>query len=269
MDSKAAKVLKANGDTIIDIAGDQFILDTRYAMLIDKKDPMNCIAFHDMNDQGGHYELLYDREQRNLAAAWEPGMEKIMLPQMVELDPGGMAAKYNTAIDSLPKHDHLLRMDEQDLMLRLEGRLPQLSIEGQLYTVDLHSMQLREQHGNSIDLSSLMTTFDGRFMAYRNAKDNSITNLDNVRSDDADNVKMLMLPSREWLDPVFTARSMGLPETALQKDYPAMLLHKARSFPLSESARLVIAEINDTRRQQKQEVSIKTQRPKQRKGRKI
>lgn len=73
METINAKIVNDDRGIGIDIGGHLFTADVKYGMLIDRNDPLNSIAFHDMFDKGSHYEFHFDPLQNNITAPWEAG----------------------------------------------------------------------------------------------------------------------------------------------------------------------------------------------------
>lgn len=92
---------------IVDIAGTRFFVDVLHEELRQQDDPHNCISFCVFDQEGNGYTFLYDTQTKNTPAnrnklkKMEPHFQWITLPALMELDPEGIALKYDIPLDVL------------------------------------------------------------------------------------------------------------------------------------------------------------------------
>lgn len=131
---------------IIKIEGTEFLLDVNRVVLQEKDSPENTISFFEMDDEGLGYSFEYSLQNRNMPGPWdkEADCTVIRLPQLVEMDPEGMAEKYGLAMTDLKGiTDFDLMVDTAALEQRLKGRLTTIDIAGHTFYVDIPMDKLR------------------------------------------------------------------------------------------------------------------------------
>lgn len=100
----------------------------------------NKIRYEDMDFKQTHYEFDYDPVFQNIQSPFdEPnGVVKVNVPVMLESDPEGMCAKYNLVAAQLSDEEKfILHVHEPEIVARLKGKLPVVSVEHARYQVDL------------------------------------------------------------------------------------------------------------------------------------
>jgi hypothetical protein len=150
------------------IEGTTFIADINTFEYRDKSDPDNKIQLKEMQDnEEGGYMVIYKNKE-------------LLLPEFVELDPEGMAKKYNVSIEEVKKHDDFYFMvDQKAFDIRMQGQLPTLDIEGHTFTVDLRMNMLR----SATDFSSGGISFDEIDHYYSEEKDAYIIPYDPIKKE--------------------------------------------------------------------------------------
>lgn len=104
---------------IVDIAGTSFYVDVLHEELRQRDDPHNRISFNEFDQDGNGYTFLYDKQRRNVPAGkvdlkhMEPWLQWVTVPALMELDPEGIALKYDIPLSVLCP-DKLLIPDEED-----------------------------------------------------------------------------------------------------------------------------------------------------------
>lgn len=131
---------------IFSIAGTDFLVDVTKPELREKTDPENTISFFEMHDLGNGYLFDYRPKDKNIAPLFSDDEENltIRLPQLVELDPVGMAAHYGKTLAEMQgKSDFEIMIDQLALQQRLQGKLTTIEIAGHLFYVDIRMDKLR------------------------------------------------------------------------------------------------------------------------------
>ncbi|MFC0514653.1 hypothetical protein ACFFGT_10590 [Mucilaginibacter angelicae] len=231
----------------------------------------NEISFiRDMQDRGTHYRLIYDT-LLDIASFREPDGQRYRLvevPQMTELHPEGMAARYGGTAEQLKgKSDFEVIVDQQALGLRRSGVLPQIDIAGEPFTVDLRLHELR--HGRDfapvISLLSFTITDDGNaFEAYYQPLLKQTVEIDPGLTELPDHIIRIRLPNEPGLDPVGTAWIYGMDERELLRRHPIQKDLKAELIPLAETNVPTLIRQNREKLQQDHQENARKIRPRQR-----
>lgn len=104
---------------IVDIAGTAFCVDVLHEELRQKDDPHNRISFNEFDQDGNGYTFLYDKQRKNVPENrpdlkhMEPWLQWVTIPALMELDPEGIALKYDIPLSILCP-ERLLTQDEDD-----------------------------------------------------------------------------------------------------------------------------------------------------------
>jgi hypothetical protein len=121
-----------------------FVVDVHKAQLRERNNPTNRLSILNMEDTGKGYVLQYDPKEKNIAAPWETGTI-VKIPEMVQLDPAGMAKKYGLKPEDLKGKSDLEIMTGQEVLHNRinKGMLPAIDIAGHSFYVDIQMDKLR------------------------------------------------------------------------------------------------------------------------------
>lgn len=92
---------------VVDIEGTSFMVDVIRDELWQQDNPSNTIPFTVFDQEGDGYTFLYDTliknvpRNRSRLKQMEPHFKWVTLPALMELDPEGIAIKYNIPMDIL------------------------------------------------------------------------------------------------------------------------------------------------------------------------
>ena len=92
---------------VVEIEGTAFYVDVLQEVLRQKDEPKNTISFDVFQQDGDGYTFLYDRNRKNVAEDAEdtgPAENQyiwVTLPALMELDPEGIALKYDIPLTVL------------------------------------------------------------------------------------------------------------------------------------------------------------------------
>jgi len=95
----------------VDIMGTLFEVDASREELRQKDDALNRIPFHVFDQEGDGYRFLYDPQHKNLPVSKKAIMEApemfcwVIVPALMELDPEGIAMRYDIPIEVLCPED--------------------------------------------------------------------------------------------------------------------------------------------------------------------
>lgn len=106
---------------IVDIAGTAFYVDVLHDELWQQDDPQNRISFNEFDQDGNGYTFLYDSRIKNTPdnradhQHMEEEMQWVTLPALMELDPEGVALKYDIPLSILcPDIKTLTEEDDEE-----------------------------------------------------------------------------------------------------------------------------------------------------------
>ncbi len=85
------------------IEGTDFIVDVEKLQLYEKADPENRISVFDMKDVGDGYVFDYSLKAKNLPELFIDNQDitVVKIPELVKLDPAGMAKKYGLGVEEI------------------------------------------------------------------------------------------------------------------------------------------------------------------------
>lgn len=204
------------------VEGTDFLVDVEKMELREKANPENTISLFDMRDMGDRYQFEYDRKGKNMPAlVGHRDSTYVSIPQLVELDPDGMAQKYGYTTQQIQgKTDFDLMVDQEALKERMTGRLPTMDILGHTFYVDLRMDMLRPKDdflSEGIVFSKIDYLFDEEKQAYLipyNPQTHAFRELDSSRlTEIPKDIVLISFPSERELDPISWNRKNGFDET--------------------------------------------------------
>jgi hypothetical protein len=256
---------------IFEIEGTSFEVDIDREVLRQTNDQNNVIAFiQDMQDRGDFYRLKYDLDQKCAVydQVFGQRVKEIIVPQMTELDPEGMAAKFGLMIEQVKgRSDFEVIVDQQALEKRLTGVLPQIDIAGEKFVVDLRLQELRhaKYFFPVISLKSFELTNDGwNYEAYYHPVLKQVVDIDPKLTEFPENVIKIKLPNEIGLDPVGAARQYGMEERELLRRYPIQKELKAELISLADTQIPELIRKNKEQLQRDHQANARRMKPRQR-----
>jgi len=105
---------------IVDIAGTPFYVDVLHDELRQKDNPGNSIPFGVFDQDGDGYTFLYDSRRKGIPENradlehMEDGLQWVTIPALMELDPEGIALKYDIPLSILCPEKALKEEDTED-----------------------------------------------------------------------------------------------------------------------------------------------------------
>ncbi|EFK33910.1 Uncharacterised protein [Chryseobacterium gleum] len=130
----------------INIEGTDFLIDINKVELREKNNPVNTISIYVMSDVEDGYAFNYSLQEKNIPNLISNGEDtSVKIPELVVLDPAGMAEKYKLTPQELEnKTDFDLMVDQTAFNDRTQkGMLPTINIEGHTFYVDIRMDMLR------------------------------------------------------------------------------------------------------------------------------
>lgn len=228
--------------TII-IEGTEFHVDVNKLQLSEKGNPKNTISIFNMRDLGDGYKFWYGLQEKNIPHLYSSN-EKITvtIPELVTLDPQGMAAKYNAA-DITGKSDFDLMVDQEALRKRIRlGQLPTVDIAGHIFYADARIDLLRPKDDYTtmgIRFSEIEHYFDKEKKCYiipYNPTTHQFEELDyDTITEYPKELLAVEFPHEYTLDPIGWNRHNGFAETQNLKRTGLKLEFTARTIPWNET----------------------------------
>jgi hypothetical protein len=261
---------KLRNPVIFEIEGTSFEVDIDKLVLRQTDNRKNEIAITAINDLGSHYWLSYDLNTKNVfyGSGYPEHVKAITIPPLIVLDPQSMAEKYGFTVEQLNgKTDFEVIVDQEALLHRHNGVLPQIDLAGEKFTIDLRLHELRNSQYffPVISLKSFELTNDGwHYEAYYHPVMKQVVDLDPKLLEFPEGVIKLKIPNEIGLDPVATARQYGMDERELLRRYPIQKELKAEVIPLSETHIPAQIRQNKEALQQKHRDNAQRLRPRQR-----
>lgn len=231
------------------ISNTEFYVDVKLSELREVENPRNTISFNWLKDEGTHYTFHYDGFDKNIAdytsyfmreigsdereekyndnedlwkllyPSWEQEQQDniIKVPQMVTLDPEGMAMHYGMSIDSIKgKTDFEIMVDQVAYRQRMNGILPEFKICGYRYDVDLREYALipngkiRGPQINLLDLEKISWNFERDYWVCLHPETMTIKTVDATKLLSVpEDLIIIEIPTLEKLDAVNYARQNG------------------------------------------------------------
>jgi len=247
----------------------EFRVDVRNRLLADVERPDNIIRLEDLQFIYGGYIAYLDNEGRNALHSGNSGTE-YQLPQMVVLDPEGMAALYGKTVAEISQlTDFDLLIDQEVFRRRIDGELPQVDILGTTFLADSHAGTLTSDTSQILlfELEPYLKDDFYEFPYNTAAKTFTDLDFDAITSIPEDTVWVRM--PLDWnLDPVGWARLIGADPKDITINYPPKGKIAAELISWDQTRIYEIMESNQKRLGEKQhEAKAKKKSAGRRKGR--
>ncbi|OJX54840.1 MAG: hypothetical protein BGO88_02905 [Flavobacterium sp. 38-13] len=255
----------------ITISGTEFLIEVENLQLVQRGNPANTISIFEMDDDGNGYSFNYCRNNKTIQGpGWQrPDLVRVHLPELVEMDPEGMAAKYGLPLSDLKgKRDLDVMVDKEALELRLKGRLPTMEIAGHVFYVDIHMDMLRPHddfQSKGIRFEDLEIYYDnegtGEYIipyhpGRREFEDVDLHNMVEFPKD----LILVGFPHERFLDPIGCNRKAGYDKLHGLKKTPVKTHFSARAVDLKGT---IFQRIMDRNRGRLEKKESRGRRPKQ------
>ncbi len=241
------------------IEGTPFIVDVNKGELRKVTKPDNIISFSNMQYIGSHYTLDYDLFTKGLSFFTKDALNTkvVEVPQMVNLDPEGMAQKYNIPVAALQgKTDFDIIVDQDLLRERLNGNLPVIKIADHDFIVDFPLKELRPKNdfNTSIRLHELHYSIEEeKYKAFYHIPSHCIVDINPATIKEIpENLVQIEIPIERKLDPVGAAREYGFDYKDLLIKYPLESNLEAKVIPIEKTNLPYLVKANNEREKQLQ-----------------
>lgn len=243
---------------VYNIEGTDFEVDVVNLQLRQKANPGNVISLSDMRDVGDGYVFEYSPKEKNIPILFTDDVLTVKILELVQLDPAGMAQKYDHPLATIhTKTDFDLMVDQQAFSRRLMGHLPTLDIAGQIFFVDIRMDMLRPKDdflSSGISFSEIDHYYDDMREEYiipYNYKTHEFQEVDHTMTTIPPEVMIVSFPHESRLDPVGVNRSRCMGEKDGLKEVNLKSHFEAKLFSWKESG--FIEAIKENIREQKKQ----------------
>ncbi len=223
----------------INIEGTEFLVDLNKLELREKLNFKNTISIFDMRDVGDGYTFQYGFSEKNIPHLFSSNEKTtVKIPDLVKLDPEGMALKYNVA-DVSGKDDFDLMVDQDALHKRIRlGNLPTLDIAGHTFFADARIDLLRPKDDFTTlgicfsDIDHYFNEEEHSFIIPYNPKTHQFQELDYDKiTEHPKDLIAVQFPHQQILDPIGWNRYHGFNETQNLKEIGLKLHFEAKLIP--------------------------------------
>ncbi|HRN55619.1 MAG TPA: hypothetical protein PLL71_04175 [Agriterribacter sp.] len=238
------------------IEGTAFVIDVDKRELRQSDNPANVIRFEDMDYTGSSYRLKYDLDRKNLPYGLNSSpVKEIIVPELVTLDPEGMAARYRLPVSVIKqKNDFEVMVNAELLAKRMNGMLPVVSVAGHDFFVDYRLGELRasDDFNTSIRLHELDYFIeDELYRGFYHVPSRCMLEVNPVTIKEIpEGLVMLEIPIDRKLDPVAFAREEKLDIKATVIKYPPEEKTVLRTIPAEQTNLSRLVRTNQKPRQQ-------------------
>ncbi len=257
---------------IITIDKYQFTVDGEKLELREVANPDTVIPFEKMDENESGYSFYYSKEFiKEDNSIFTTVHTEFEIPDLVQLDPEGMAKRYGLAIEELKgKTDFDLMVDQKALDLRInKGILPTINIAGHTFYVDLRMNMLRPKDdfiSNGINFDEIDDYFSEERKAYLipyNPKTHEFQEIDWEKCTAfPKDIIAIEFPFQKYLDPVGWNRLGGWDLKDELKHTGLKSHHKAKVIPWEQTP------LNDIIKENLKNFKVKPNSNKPSKGRK-
>jgi hypothetical protein len=226
-----------------DILGTTFIVDIDKRELRELAHPENTISFKEMDYDTTHYYMDYDPVRKKMCDAFSEEFEELIIPQIKDLDPEGMALKYGRTLDEVKAlNDIDILVNTKELKLRESGVQPVIEIVGHPFFVNLHFGLLQPKDDiTTIGLSLDEIAYKGHevgdcYWFWYDPKTHTQRepDLDTITALPKDLV-IVEIPKEERLDPYAFARKYDIAKNVVMMHTPLQMNMKARIVDWDET----------------------------------
>jgi hypothetical protein len=181
-----------------------FEVDVERLALVQKTDRNKIFFLEDMRDVGDGYVFDYRSEGKEFT---------VKIPELVHLDPVGMAKKYGAALEQIQgMSDFEVMVDQKAYNRRLMGHLPQLKICSHDFYVDIRMDKLRPKDdflSSGIVFSEIQNYFDNSTGMYIIPYHPQKREFQEPRISTDQELVIISFPHESRLDPVGFNRERG------------------------------------------------------------
>lgn len=222
------------------IIGTEFIVDVNRLELREKANPKNAISIGDMDENLiSGYKFWYSPVSKNITTYAEHGAEKVEIPDLVKLDPIGMAKKHNFPEDKISGVDDFHLMVNQEVFDKIAYGLvkPTIDIAGHTFSIDLPNGKLQPKDdiwSRGILFSELKYYYSRKDEAYiipYNPTTRTFQEVSLSVKEIPQDLIVVRIPEQRTLDPIACNRELNMNKSDLLKKEGVHLHHEAKVIP--------------------------------------
>jgi hypothetical protein len=236
--------MENKGDIIV-IGTAPFIIDAENRALKQFNKPGNIFSYNDLKDEGGYYSIQFDTNRNKIVLdLLEFGKHydhiiNVVIPSAVIDAPDSLSEDFKLDLNiSSQKESWGFFIGDENLAMRLSGKLPHIDLAGTDFTIDWRLKELRETElpWKHISLRDMEMSDSGEeYLCFYNVKTHELFEPDENLLELPENVVVLEIPYEIKLDPVAVAREYGIGEIDLLTDHPFQMKLAAKVTPLLET----------------------------------
>ncbi len=230
---------------VFKIHGAEFWIDVERMELRDKMYSTNTISvLKDMSENGNGYQFHFKKGERRAVKIVRTGdkdVKLVKIPELVVLDPEGMARKYGLKMDEMAgKTDFDLIVDQQALQQRRAGMLVTVDIAGQIFFVDHRLRELRPKDDFSAagirfdDIEVYRADQSGTYIFPYDAVKHELRHVSNEILEIPKGLILVEIQSPEDMDRVGYNRYLGVDELSNLKETGVRMHYVARKVEWEE-----------------------------------
>jgi hypothetical protein len=229
--------------TLLIIGSAPFIIDTAQRELRRFNRPEHKIPFDHLKNEGPFYSYQYTGkaigvyERIDLDHIRDVTIN-LIIPSLIIESNGLITAVIKNDLNCMSQKEGWgFFLGDEDLAMRLSGKLPHIDLAGTDFTIDSRLKELREtelpwKHIGLMDME--MSDSGEEYLCFYNTETHELFEPDENLLELPKNVVVLEIPCEAKLDPVAVAREYGIGETDLLNEHPFQMNMKAKVTPLSE-----------------------------------
>ena len=230
--------------TLLIIGSAPFIIDSKQREFRRFNRPENKIPFEDLKNEGAFYSHRYTGkaigvyEKIDLDNLLDVTIDLIIPALVIDSDGLMTAALQNDLNLMSQKEGWGFFLGDDNLAMRLSGKLPHIDLAGTDFTIDWRLKELRETElpWNQLQLETMEISDSGlEYLCFYHTETHELFEPDETLMELPEKVVVLEIPYELILDPVAAAVSCGLNATDLLNEHPFKPHLTAKVTPLAET----------------------------------
>jgi len=233
-----------NEKTILVIGSIPFVIDPVQRELRQFNQPNYKIAFDELKEEGPYYSYQFitkaiARFEKIDLDNIRGALTEVIIPTHLINNSDLITAEYLSGMNIMSQKEGWgFFLGDENLAMRLSGKLPHIDLAGTDFTIDWRLKELRETElpWKHISLRDMEMSDSGEeYLCFYHTGTHELFEPDENLLELPENVVVLEIPCEARLDPIAVAREYGIGETDLLVEHPFQMNLKAKVTPLSET----------------------------------
>ena len=230
--------------TLLIIGSAPFIIDSKQREFRRFNRPENKIPFEDLKNEGAFYSHRYTGkaigvyEKIDLDNLLDVNID-LIIPALILESNGLMTTALQNDLNLMSQKEGWgFFLGDDNLAMRLSGKLPHIDLAGTDFTIDWRLKELRETElpWKHISLRDMEMSDNGEeYLCFYNTETHELFEPDEKLLELPENVVVLEIPNEVKLDPVAVAREHGMEATGLLNEHPLQMQLAAKVTPLADT----------------------------------